>query len=143
MQEIKRTREMIRAEFKSRRTIPARFAGIPEEEEKTLTPSELAHKRSQERTDSLLPVPELRPLNTDLIDLKMTNQRPRVLFETVAKLAGINVLFDPEYDQQQTIRARSIDLYANHARSGARSDFDYQQILLEASFGEHDFCYRR
>lgn len=86
------------------------FGGAQQEEEKTLTPSELAHKRAQERTDSLLPIPELRPLNTDLIDLKMTNQRPRVLFETVAKLAGINVLFDPEYDQQQTIRAQSIDL---------------------------------
>ena len=27
----------------------------------------------------------------------MNNQPPRVLFETVGKLAGINVLFDPEY----------------------------------------------
>lgn len=109
MQEIKRTREMIR-----RNSNPdnpgAALPGAQPEDEKTLTPSELAHKRSQERTDSLLPVPELRPLNTDLIDLKMTNQKPRVLFETVGKLAGINVLFDPEYDQQQTIRAQSIDL---------------------------------
>jgi general secretion pathway protein D len=106
MQEIKRTREMIR-----RNSNPTdNPAAAQREEEKTLTPSELAHKRAQERTDSLLPIPELRPLNTDLIDLKMTNQRPRVLFETVAKLAGINVLFDPEYDQQQTIRAQSIDL---------------------------------
>src|SRR5439155_5038255 len=32
------------------------------------------------------------------------------LFETVAKVAGINVLFDPEYDQQQTIRSQQIDL---------------------------------
>ncbi|MGA2711770.1 MAG: secretin N-terminal domain-containing protein [Bryobacteraceae bacterium] len=106
MQEIKRTREMIQRNSKAADSPGA----SRQEEEKTLTPSELAHKRAQERTDSLLPIPELRPLNTDLIDLKMTNQRPRVLFETVAKLAGINVLFDPEYDQQQTIRAQSIDL---------------------------------
>ncbi len=32
-----------------------------------------------------------------------------MLFETVAKMAGINVLFDPEYNQQQTIRAQSIE----------------------------------
>ena len=38
------------------------------------------------------------------------NQKPRVLFETVAKLAGINVLFDPEYNQQQTIPSGQIDL---------------------------------
>ena len=110
MQEIKRTREMIRRNSNAAANPGAALQGTQQEEEKTLTPSELAHKRAQERTDSLLPIPELRPLNTDLIDLKMTNQRPRVLFETVAKLAGINVLFDPEYDQQQTIRAQSIDL---------------------------------
>jgi len=40
----------------------------------------------------------------------MSNQRPRVLFETVGKAAGINVLFDPDYDQQQTIRTLSMDL---------------------------------
>ena len=111
MQEIKRTREMIR-----RNSSPGNNPGAAQqsqedkERDKTLTPAELARKLAQDRTDSLLPIPELRPLNGDLIDLKMTNQRPRVLFETVAKLAGINVLFDPEYDAQQTIRSQSIDL---------------------------------
>ena len=110
MQEIKRTREMIQRNSNATDNPGAGIRESQREEEKALTPSELAHKRAQERTDSLLPIPELRPLNTDLIDLKMTNQRPRVLFETVAKLAGINVLFDPEYDTQQTIRTQSIDL---------------------------------
>ena len=106
MQEIRRTREMIR-----------RNSGAPDspgadnrEEEKTLTPSELAHRRAQERTDALLPVPELKPMNPEPFDLRMSNQPPRVLFETVAGLAKINVLFDPEYNQQQTIRAGSIEL---------------------------------
>src|ERR1700678_4112122 len=108
MQEIKRTRDMIQRNSNPGASLP----GSPQEKEleKTLTPAQLARKLTQDRTDSLLPIPELRPLNNDLIDLKMTNQRPRVLFETVAKLAGINVLFDPEYDAQQTIRAQSIDL---------------------------------
>ena len=74
-----------------------------------LTPAELARKRSQERTDALLSVPELKQLNADLIDLRMSNQRPRVMFETLAKIAGVNVLFDPEYDQLQTIRTTSIE----------------------------------
>lgn len=111
-QEIRRTREMIR-----RNANPAENPGaaaaeqkLEQEREKTLTPAELARKRAQERTDALLPVPELKPLNPEPFDLKMVNQPPRVLFETVAKLAGINALFDPEYNSQQTIRNQSVDL---------------------------------
>jgi hypothetical protein len=39
--------------------------------------------------------PQLRPLNAP-ISLKMMGQTDRVLFETVGKLAGINVLWDPD-----------------------------------------------
>ncbi len=99
-QEIQATRKMI-----ERAKAPGALA-----EDRALTPSALAHKQSQDRTDSLLPIPELLPLNTSLIDLKMNNSRPRIMYETVAKIAGINVIFDPEYDQQQTIRTQSIDL---------------------------------
>ena len=99
-QEIQHTKEMIE---RSKR--PG-----AKEEDKSLTPSALAHKAAQERTDSLLSVAELMPLNSNPIDLKMNNSRPRIMFETVAKIAGINVIFDPEYDQQQTIRTQSIDL---------------------------------
>jgi general secretion pathway protein D len=99
-QEIRRTRAMIE-----------RSKNAPDQpaEEKSLSPSALSRLRAQERTDMLLPLPELRPLNTDLIDLKMTN-RPRVLFETVAKVAGINLLFDSEYNQQQTLQNVQVDL---------------------------------
>ena len=41
-------------------------------------------------------VQELRPLNSEPINLLMTNQTPRTLYETVAKIAGIDVLWDPE-----------------------------------------------
>ncbi|HEX4277923.1 MAG TPA: hypothetical protein VHZ74_21360 [Bryobacteraceae bacterium] len=103
-QELQRTKEMIE---RNKGTASGPSAA---EEKKNLTPSDLAHKEAQERTDSLLPIPELKPLNADLIDLKMNNQRPRIMFETVAKIAGINVIMDPEYDTQQTIRTQSIDL---------------------------------
>lgn len=108
-QEIKRTKDMIER-YKNPAAADAAAAEAKKEEEKSLTPAELARKRTAERTDLLQPIPDLRPLNNELIDLKMSNQRPRVLFETIGKVAGINVLFDPEYDQQQTIRALSIDL---------------------------------
>jgi general secretion pathway protein D len=98
-QEIRRTKEMI-----ERNKSGAAGPGTA-----SLTPSEVARKESQERTELLQPLPELRPFNGDLINLKMSN-KPRVLFETVCKVGGVNVLFDPEYAQQQTLQQAQIDL---------------------------------
>jgi general secretion pathway protein D len=46
--------------------------------------------RGQERR-----VPELRPLNTDPITLRVIGQSPRTIYETLAKLTGIDILWDP------------------------------------------------
>jgi general secretion pathway protein D len=113
-QEIERTKQMIDRN-KNPNAGPggsgpaAAGRGGLSEADKNLTPVELEKKNVRERIDSLLPMPELRPLNDDLIDLKMTN-KPRVLFETVAKVAGVNVLFDPDYNSQQQIQQVQIDL---------------------------------
>ena len=126
MEEIKRTRAMIQ-----RNSNPADNPGAAarlKEEEKTLTPSELAQKQQRDRTDALLPVPELRPLNADLIDLKLNRTTPRIMFETVAKVAGINVLFDPEYDTAQTIRTQTIDL----TRSTLQQALDYLSLVTKS-----------
>ena len=40
--------------------------------------------------------PQLEPLSREPINLKMTNDS-RVVFETIAKLAGLCVIFDPDY----------------------------------------------
>ena len=57
------------------------------------------------------PLPELKPLNPAPINLKMNNQPPKVLFETVGKLAGINVLFDPEFTPAGApVKPQSIEL---------------------------------
>ncbi len=98
-QEMRRTKEMI-----ERNKSGAAGPGTA-----SLTPSEVAKQESQEHTDLLQALPELRAFNNDLINLKMTN-KPRVLFETVCKVAGVNVLFDPEYAQQQTLQQVQIDL---------------------------------
>ena len=60
-----------------------------------MTSAEKAQKESLEMIQSLLPVPELKPVTNQISLLKMNNQPPKVLYETVGKLAGINVLFDP------------------------------------------------
>ncbi len=97
-QEIRITKEMIDREANGGKT-----GGVAEKSDtSSLTPAEFARKEQQDLTNALMPVPRLRPLSSDLINLKIVN-RPRTLFETVAKVAGINVVFDPDYNTQQTI----------------------------------------
>jgi general secretion pathway protein D len=78
-----------------------------------LTPSQLAKRNSEEKLDSMLSVPELRPLNAQPINLKMNGQPTKILFETVGKLAGINVLFDSEFKEtnKQSIELTGATLY--------------------------------
>jgi general secretion pathway protein D len=90
-QEIRRTRAILEREKKQ--------ALSPEgvkPEEAGLTGVEIARKDSQDRLDRITTVPELKPLSATPINLKMNNQPMKVLFETVGKLAGVNVIFDPD-----------------------------------------------
>lgn len=61
---------------------------------KTINPS------PSEDSDLLVAPPELKPVSTELINLKMTNDA-RVVFETVAKLAGLSVIFDPDFTSRR------------------------------------------
>lgn len=97
VQEIKEITDALDLQKKGK--VPAGDAG--------LTPVELAQKRSLEMIQSLQPVPELKPVSNQITSLKMNNQPPKVLYETVGKLAGINVLFDP---QMQPGKNANLDL---------------------------------
>jgi general secretion pathway protein D len=88
-QEIKTTTQMIERERKKG----------ADSDTRGLTPSQLAKRNIEEKLDSMLPVPELRSLSPQPINLKMNNQSAKVLYETVGKLAGINVLFDSEFKE--------------------------------------------
>ncbi|MGA8144628.1 MAG: hypothetical protein WB987_12120 [Candidatus Acidiferrales bacterium] len=44
--------------------------------------------------------PELKPLSREPINLKMTNDS-RVVYETIAKLAGLSVIFDPDFTSRR------------------------------------------
>jgi general secretion pathway protein D len=44
--------------------------------------------------------PQLKPISTQPINLEMTNDA-RVVYETIAKLAGLSVLFDPDFAPKQ------------------------------------------
>ena len=60
-----------------------------------LTPAEQERSEVEKRIASLEGPPQLQPLNSQVNNLRINNQPARVLYETVGKLAGINVLFDP------------------------------------------------
>ena len=60
-----------------------------------LTPAERARRDVERRINTLEGPPVLRPINNQISSLKMNNQSARVIYESVGKLAGINVLFDP------------------------------------------------
>ena len=61
-----------------------------------LTPAEQARQDVEKRISLLEGPPVLRPITNQISSLKMNNQTARVLYESVGKLAGINVLFDPQ-----------------------------------------------
>jgi general secretion pathway protein D len=44
--------------------------------------------------------PDLKPLSHEPINLKMTNDT-RIVYETIAKLAGITVIFDPDFQSRR------------------------------------------
>jgi general secretion pathway protein D len=84
LQELEQTTIMI----KERRSAPP---GTP-----ILTPAEKARQAIENRINSLEGPPTLKPINAQITSLKMNNQPARVLYESIGKLAGINVLFDPQ-----------------------------------------------
>jgi general secretion pathway protein D len=87
IQEWKRTQEMIdRAKN-----------GGAKNDKKNLSPQQTAQKEADERIGALAAPPELKPISRRIDTLKMNNQPPKVLFETLGKLAGISVVFDPQF----------------------------------------------
>jgi len=86
LQNIQQTKELLEQKQK----------GLVPPGEKPLTSAEKAQKESLEMIASMQSVPELKPVTNQISVLKMNNQPPKVLYETVGKLAGINVLFDPQ-----------------------------------------------
>lgn len=102
-QELRTTIQMIQRE-----KAPATRSAAPEE--RGLTPAEKAQKEAEERAERLLPIPELRPLQRQISTLRMNNQPVKVLYETVGKLAGINVIFDPEYQNPPGKSTFTVDL---------------------------------
>jgi general secretion pathway protein D len=114
IQEIKRTQQMIDRE---------KGKTPPKPEDRGQTPAEQARRDSDEQMASILSPPELKPIVRQIGPLKMNNQPPKVLFETVGKLAGINVLFDSQFTPPS--RNFNVELPV----SSAEQALDYLAVL--------------
>jgi general secretion pathway protein D len=103
-QEIATTQEMIQRERD--RVLRTGKEGTPEE--RALTPAQEIRKETDDRIERLLPIPELKPLGPARLDFKINSNQPRALFETVARQAGINVIWDSDYNASP-IRNQTVD----------------------------------
>jgi general secretion pathway protein D len=100
-EEIERTRQMIER---------AKQQPALKPEERAQTPAQVEKQKEEKKFAAMEPLPELKPLNADPIYLKMNNQPPKILFETVGKYAGVNVLFDPDYSTGAGVKPQSIEI---------------------------------
>jgi general secretion pathway protein D len=93
-QEVMLTQQMIERE--RQRVQQTGKASSPEQ--RGLTPAQEIRRETQDKIDRMLSVPELKPLNPEPIPVQKINGQPvKVLYETIGKVAGINVLWDPEF----------------------------------------------
>ncbi len=110
MQELKRTQEML-----SQPTTDPSLAN--------LTPAERANKEAGDRSASLLGLPELTPPVRKVGPLKMNNQPVNILYNTVAGIAGISVVWDSTW--QRPPRGFDVDL----PEMSVEQAFDYLALV--------------
>lgn len=117
VQEIRRTKAML--DYQKRQ------GAAMKDEEKGQTPAQIAKKRSDEKIGTIQPVPDLKPISRQVTSLKMNNQNVKVLFETLGKLTGINVIWDPEY--QQPSKNYNVDL----ANTNLEEALDHLSVMTK------------
>ncbi|MDQ2712830.1 MAG: hypothetical protein M3Y24_11490 [Acidobacteriota bacterium] len=97
LQEIRTTTAMLKERAKA--------PGAP-----IFTPAERARQEIERRVNSLQGPPTLQPINAQISSLKVNNQPTRVLYESICKLAGINLLLDPAGLESPGATARNFNL---------------------------------
>jgi general secretion pathway protein D len=97
-QELRRTFEMIKREKEKKEQGQTEEASP---EDRGLTPGQQARKEMEDKVATMLGVPDLKP-SSQRVNLKLNNQPVKVLWETLGKVAGINVMFDQDFITQST-----------------------------------------
>ncbi len=92
------------------------------------TDEELAEDRRQQVLASLQGPPEVKPISRKPLNLVINNQTPKVIFETIGKLAGVNVLFDPAFLQAAGTTRRDVQL----VNASLEQALEYACLLTKA-----------
>ena len=89
------------------------------------TPLETDRAERERKMERLRDLPVLEPISTRPLEtLTFREQESKVVFETIGKLAGINVLFDSDYDDEKiTFDLKNVTLY---------EALDYTSLLAKA-----------
>ncbi|SPE37939.1 Type II and III secretion system protein [Candidatus Sulfopaludibacter sp. SbA6] len=122
-QEIRRTQEMIQRE---RKRIEETGKESPPEQ-RALTPVEEMKRENQRKMDRMQPAPELKPTNP-LPSMKISGQPVKVIFETIGKVGGLTVLWDPDYTTP-TKNSFNVDFAENTTVEEA---LDYLSIMTKS-----------
>jgi general secretion pathway protein D len=112
LQELKRTEEMLR---KPNATAEGR----------TLTPVEQIRRETTQQVESMLGPPELKPALRRIPSIKLNNQPPRVLYESIGKIAGITTVIDPDGLGQVQTRNFNVEM----GETTVEQAFDYVALL--------------
>ncbi len=123
-QELRRTFEMINREKQKKEQGKSEEAAPAD---RGLTPGQQARKDMEEKVATMQGVPDLKPTNQRVSNLKMNNQPVKVLWETLGKLAGINVMFDQDFIVQST---RNFSYDANNI--SIEEAFDNLAVMTKA-----------
>jgi len=92
-------------------------------DEAGMTPAERERRASDRRVASMASTPELKPIVGVIQTIKINNQPPKVLYDTIGKMAGINVVFDPQFTAPS--RNSNVDI----ANMPIEQAFDYLAML--------------
>ena len=88
------------------------------------SPLERARLARERKVGSLKGLPQLKPISTEPINLNIPKQESKVVFETIGKLAGINVLFDSEFEEEEiTLEIQNATLH---------EALDYASLIAKA-----------
>ena len=118
-QRMRQTFEMIRKEKKEGPTQP---------EDRGMTAADKVRRQNEQKLETMMDAPVLKPIKREIVNLKMNNQPVKILFETLSKMAGINVMFDPDFVSQNSGKNYPVD-FQNTTLEEA---LDYLSILTKA-----------
>ena len=97
-------------------------------EDRGMNAADRVRKDNEKKLETLMDAPVLRPIKREIVNLKMNNQPVKILFETLAKMAGINVMFDPDFVQQNSGKNFPVDFQ----NTSLEEALDYMSILTKA-----------